>query len=159
MTTLWPVRTPWDRRTGQPWSSSSLMLALRRWRDVVVLAAASGRVATCSTRTAPLPGIHGVLSRWLKARASLYAQRLMTAESSMHASWRLAVARTAADAYAGNRRLAAFVVAGSVGAGLADEFSDLELDCYWSEPPSDRDRLAPIDSLGGRLEAFWDFDA
>lgn len=77
----------------------------------------------------------------------------------MHASWRLAVARTAADAYAGNRRLAAFVVAGSVGAGLADEFSDLELDCYWSEPPSDRDRLAPIESLGGRLEAFWDFDA
>jgi hypothetical protein len=40
----------------------------------------------------------------------------------------MAVAERAAAVYAGNRKLAALAVAGSVGAGLADRFSDLELD-------------------------------
>jgi hypothetical protein len=48
----------------------------------------------------------------------------------------MAVARRAAEAYQGNRNLAAVAVAGSVGAGLADRFSDLELDGYWIGPPS-----------------------
>jgi hypothetical protein len=43
----------------------------------------------------------------------------------------MAVAGRAAGAYAPNRRLAVLAVAGSVGSGLADRFSDLELDCYW----------------------------
>src|SRR5450631_3584345 len=46
-----------------------------------------------------------------------------------------------------------------VGSGLADRFSDLELDCYWHEPPENRDRLAPIEVLGGQVEAFWEYDA
>jgi hypothetical protein len=50
-------------------------------------------------------------------------------------------------------------VAGSVGAGLADRFSDLELDCYWSAAPGDRDRIGPIEALGGSLTALWDYDA
>jgi hypothetical protein len=49
-------------------------------------------------------------------------------------------------------------VAGSVGAGLADQFSDLELDCYWLRPPSDEERLAPVRALGGELTALWDYD-
>ncbi len=52
-----------------------------------------------------------------------------------HVAWRMAVARRAAAAYTGNPKLAAFAVAGSVGSGLADRFSDLEIDCYWHEPP------------------------
>ncbi len=75
-----------------------------------------------------------------------------------HAAWRLAVARRAAAVYAGNAGLAALTVAGSVGAGLADQFSDLELDCYWTRPPTDRERLAPVEALGGELEALWDYD-
>jgi hypothetical protein len=50
--------------------------------------------------------------------------------ANAHAAWRLAVAEQAARAYAANDKLAALTVAGSVGAGLADRFSDLELDCY-----------------------------
>jgi hypothetical protein len=70
----------------------------------------------------------------------------------------MAVAERAATAYAGNRKLAALAVAGSVGGGLADRFSDLELDCYWSSPPSDADRTGPIGTLGGELTSWWDYD-
>jgi hypothetical protein len=71
----------------------------------------------------------------------------------------MAVARRAAAAYAGNPKLTALAVAGSVGAGLADRFSDLELDCYWSSPPSNADRTGPISALGGELTGLWDYDA
>jgi hypothetical protein len=70
----------------------------------------------------------------------------------------MAVAERAAAAYAGNEKLAALAVAGSVGAGLADRFSDLELDCYWSSPPGGADRTGPIGALGGELTALWDYD-
>ena len=52
-------------------------------------------------------------------------------QANVHAAWRMALAGQAAEAYAGNAKLAALAVAGSVGSGLADRFSDLELDCYW----------------------------
>ncbi|MEP7022357.1 MAG: hypothetical protein ABJB47_00770 [Actinomycetota bacterium] len=71
----------------------------------------------------------------------------------------MALAERAARAYAPNERLAVFAVAGSVGSGLADRFSDLEVDCYWHEPPDDRDRRSPIELLGGQLEGFWEYDA
>jgi hypothetical protein len=64
----------------------------------------------------------------------------------------MALAGQAAEAYAGNAKLAALAVAGSVGSGLADRFSDLELDCYWFSAPSDLDRTAPVDVLGGELK-------
>ena len=77
---------------------------------------------------------------------------------NVHAAWRMRVAERAAGVYAGNRNLAALAVAGSVGAGIADRFSDLELDCYWARPPTDADRLAPARALGGELTALWDYD-
>jgi Domain of unknown function (DUF4037) len=83
----------------------------------------------------------------------------MSAVPNVHAEWRMAIARRAAAAYTPNPKLAALTVAGSVGAGLADRFSDLELDCYWSAGPSDRDRTGPIEALGGSLTALWDYDA
>jgi hypothetical protein len=61
------------------------------------------------------------------------------------------LAERAAAAYAGNGKLAALAVAGSIGAGLADRFSDLELERYWSSPPSDADRTGPIGTLGGEF--------
>jgi hypothetical protein len=78
---------------------------------------------------------------------------------SVHAAWRLEVAAKAAAAYLPNQRLAAIAAAGSVGSGLADQYSDLELDCYWHEPPRDSDRREPVERLGGQVEAFWDYDA
>jgi len=55
-------------------------------------------------------------------------------EANVHAAWRLALA---GRADASSEKLAALTVAGSVGTGLAGRFSDLELDCYWFDPPSD----------------------
>jgi hypothetical protein len=78
--------------------------------------------------------------------------------ANVHAAWRLAVAERAARVYASNHKLAALTVAGSVGTGLADRFSDLELDCYWFDPPSDLDRSDPVHVLGGELEALWAYD-
>jgi len=81
-----------------------------------------------------------------------------SSEANVHAAWRLALAERAARAYASSEKLGALTVAGSVGAGLADRFSDLELDCYWFGPPSDLDRSGPVHVLGGELEALWDYD-
>jgi hypothetical protein len=80
-------------------------------------------------------------------------------ETNIHARWRMEVARRTAAAYTRNPKLAALTVAGSVGAGLADRFSDLELDCYWFAAPDDRDRTGPAGALGGMLTALWDYDA
>jgi hypothetical protein len=77
---------------------------------------------------------------------------------NVHAAWRMAQARRAAQAYAGNPKLAALAVAGSVGSGLADQFSDLELDGYWFSAPGDLDRTSPIHAFGGELTDLWDFD-
>jgi Domain of unknown function (DUF4037) len=79
-------------------------------------------------------------------------------QANVHAAWRMALARRAAQAYAGNAKLAALTVAGSVGTGLADRFSDLELDGYWFSAPSDLDRTSPVHALGGELTDLWDFD-
>lgn len=79
-------------------------------------------------------------------------------EPSGHVLWRMKVARQIAEAYGATARLAALTVAGSVGAGLADRWSDLELDCYWSQPPTEADRSTPIHRVGGVIEAFWDYD-
>jgi hypothetical protein len=79
-------------------------------------------------------------------------------EANVHAAWRLALAGQAARAYVSNEKLAALTAAGSVGTGLADRFSDLELDCYWFDPPSDIDRAGPVHVLSGELEALWDYD-
>ena len=81
-----------------------------------------------------------------------------TGQPNVHAAWRMAQAATAARAYQPNPKLAALAVAGSVGSGLADQFSDLELDCYWFSAPRDPDRTGPIIALGGQLTALWDYD-
>jgi len=81
-----------------------------------------------------------------------------SAEATPHVAWRLRAAERVAAAYGPAPNLAALAVAGSVGAGLADRWSDLELDCYWREPPSDEDRRRPIRALGADFESLWDYD-
>ena len=71
--------------------------------------------------------------------------------------WRLEVARLAAGVYAQNPKVAAVVAAGSVAAGIDDEWSDLELDLYWLAGPTDADRREPIALLNGAIEQFWDY--
>lgn len=76
---------------------------------------------------------------------------------SSQVAWRLVVARRAGAVYVENPKVAAVAVAGSVGAGTADEWSDLELDVYWHAPPTDDDRRRPIERLDGRIEQFWPY--
>lgn len=61
-------------------------------------------------------------------------------------------------AYGRAPRLAALTVAGSVGEGTADRWSDLELDCYWLGAPTDADRREVIARAGGALRSWWDYD-
>lgn len=63
-------------------------------------------------------------------------------------SVRIAIARRAAEAYRANPHVAAVLIAGSVARGLADEFSDIELDVYWSTPPTDGERVAAVEGAG-----------
>lgn len=69
--------------------------------------------------------------------------------------WRLAQGKRAAQLYAQNRKLAALVVAGSVGRGWADEWSDIELDLFWHEPPTDDDRKSVIRALNGEMVYYY----
>lgn len=58
------------------------------------------------------------------------------------------LAEIVAPAYAANPKVAAVLLAGSVARGLADEFSDIEIDIFWHAPPTDEDRSAPIERAG-----------
>ncbi len=63
-----------------------------------------------------------------------------------------------ADSYACNAKVCAVIVAGSVGRGRHDVHSDLEVDVYWSTPPTNEDRLGSIERTGGSLTTLWDYD-
>ena len=43
------------------------------------------------------------------------------------------------------------MVAGSVGRNCADRFSDIEVDVYYSEPPTEAERVAAVKGCGGAL--------
>jgi hypothetical protein len=61
---------------------------------------------------------------------------------------RRAIARRAAEPYAANSDVAAILLAGSVARGLADDFSDIELDVYWRRPPTDDERTQAVEGAG-----------
>ena len=61
---------------------------------------------------------------------------------------RLEIARRAALAYQANDAVAAVLIAGSVARGLADDASDIELDVYWTRPPTGSEREAAIEGAG-----------
>lgn len=68
---------------------------------------------------------------------------------------RRALAEQVAAGYALTPKVAAVALAGSVARGWADRHSDIELDVYWAEPPTDADRIAPITRTGGHIDIFW----
>ncbi len=65
--------------------------------------------------------------------------------------WRFALAERVGRAYAADTKAHVVMVAGSTGRGTADRYSDLELDVYWSEPPTDDERRAAVERSGGTL--------
>ena len=68
---------------------------------------------------------------------------------------RYTLAAQIAAHYATSPKVAAVTLAGSVARGWADHHSDIELDVYWAEPPTDADRLGMIASTGGQIDVFW----
>jgi hypothetical protein len=73
-------------------------------------------------------------------------------------AWRLALARKILPAYTANPKVEAVVVAGSVGRGCADRCSDIEIDLFYSEPPTDDDRRKIIEDAGGKLDTIWPYE-
>lgn len=69
--------------------------------------------------------------------------------------WRLEIGKRVAAEYAKNPKLGALVVAGSVGRGWADEWSDIELDLFWNEPPTDEDRKSVIEAVHGEIVYYF----
>lgn len=72
-----------------------------------------------------------------------------------HSEWRLEKGKQVAAVYAANPKLRALVVAGSVGRGWADEWSDIELDLFWNEPPTDADRKGVIQQAHGTIVYYF----
>ena len=66
--------------------------------------------------------------------------------------WRFALAEQIGAAYASNDNAEVIMVAGSVGRGSADRYSDVEVDVYYAEPPTDAERIAAVERCGGTVE-------
>ena len=71
--------------------------------------------------------------------------------------WRLDFARRAAREYKENPKVEVVVISGSVSRGQADDYSDIELDVFWQEPPTEAERIRPIERLNGRILMFEPF--
>ena len=63
----------------------------------------------------------------------------------------IAIARHIAAVYHAHPAVQAVMVGGSVARGYADHFSDLEIGVFWATPPTDADRTALIEQIGGDL--------
>jgi hypothetical protein len=68
--------------------------------------------------------------------------------------WRFAFAQRIAASYARNPKVRAIQVAGSVGRGTADRYSDLEIDIYYADAPTVAERVAAVEGCGATLESI-----
>jgi predicted nucleotidyltransferase len=73
-----------------------------------------------------------------------------------HQAWRMALAQRLTDTLTRFDGVRAVVVAGSVGRGFADAYSDIELPIFWQYPPDDALRYSVIQSLDGELIFGYD---
>jgi hypothetical protein len=72
--------------------------------------------------------------------------------------WRLTLAKQIANAYAQNPNARVVMVAGSVGRGCADRYSDIEIDVYYDRPPTKAERIAAVERCGGVVELLDEDD-
>lgn len=63
-----------------------------------------------------------------------------------------------ANIYRMNPKVEAILLAGSVALGWEDDFSDIELHIFWNEAPTERERMAPIQSVQGKILAFHPYE-
>src|SRR5262245_8487076 len=71
---------------------------------------------------------------------------------------RLALAHKIVPAYAANPKVAVVVLAGSVGRGTADDFSDIEIDVFWNAAPTEEERRDLITAGGGVIHQVHPFE-
>jgi hypothetical protein len=67
-------------------------------------------------------------------------------------AWRFALAKEIGASYASNHNAQVVMIAGSVGRGSADRYSDIEVDVYYAEPPTEAERVAAVERCGGTVE-------
>ncbi len=72
-------------------------------------------------------------------------------------TWRIEFAQRITQIYCQNPKVRVVVISGSVSRGQADGYSDIELDVFWQEPPTEAERLRPIEQVNGRLITFEPF--
>jgi hypothetical protein len=72
--------------------------------------------------------------------------------------WRFALAQQIAASYARNPNAQVVMIAGSVGRGRTDRYSDIEVDVYYTEPPTEAERTAAVEGCGGLVEKFDEDD-
>ncbi len=72
--------------------------------------------------------------------------------------WRFDLAKKIAYAYSNNPKTEVVMVAGSVGRGTADEFSDIEIDVYYSAAPTEEERVSSVRSCGAELKCLDEDD-
>lgn len=63
-----------------------------------------------------------------------------------------------ASIYQQNPKVKAVLLAGSVSRGWEDKHSDIELNIFWSEAPTDEDRMNPISVVNGSVIEFHSFE-
>jgi Domain of unknown function (DUF4037) len=63
-----------------------------------------------------------------------------------------------ASIYQQNPKVEAVLLAGSVSRGWEDKHSDIELNVFWSDPPTDEDRMHPIQIINGSVIDFHPFE-
>jgi hypothetical protein len=71
---------------------------------------------------------------------------------------RLALAHKIVPAYAANPKVAVVLLAGSVGRGMADNFSDIEIDVFWNAAPTEDERRDLIAAGGGVIHQVHPFE-
>ena len=62
--------------------------------------------------------------------------------------WRIALARRIAPIYASHPKIKVVIIGGSVGRGIADRYSDVEIGVFWTEPPSEAERKTLAEQVG-----------
>ncbi|MCE2395170.1 hypothetical protein J4G02_11340 [Candidatus Poribacteria bacterium] len=62
--------------------------------------------------------------------------------------WRIALAQRIMPVYANHPKVKVVIVGGSVGRGIADCYSDVEIGVFWTEPPSEAERKTLAERVG-----------
>lgn len=65
---------------------------------------------------------------------------------------RIALAQEIGASYASHNNAQVVMVGGSVGRGSADRYSDIEVDVYYAEPPTEAERIGAVERCGGTVQ-------